>query len=146
VARTILAVVAGYIVMALLVFVTFSAAFLMMGSDRAFQPGTYGVSGLWLIVSFVLGLVAAIVGGYVCAAVAPRGKAPLALAVVVLVLGLAMAVPVITAPDAGVPRQRAGDVGNTEAMMQAQQPAWVALANPFLGAAGVMVGARRRRS
>jgi hypothetical protein len=146
VARTILAVVAGYIVMALLVFLSFSAAFLMMGTDRAFQPGTYGVSALWLTVSFVLGLVAAIVGGYACAAIAPRSRAPMALAVVVLVLGLAMAVPVLTAPDAGVPRQRAGDVGNTEAMMQAQQPPWVALANPFLGAAGVMIGARRRRT
>ena len=39
---------------------------------------------------------------------------------------------------------RTGEVGNLDAMMKAKQPAWVAVANPFLGLAGVLLGARLR--
>ena len=38
--RTIVGVIAGYLVMALLIFATFSAAYLLMGADAAFMPGS----------------------------------------------------------------------------------------------------------
>jgi hypothetical protein len=146
--RNIGGVIVGYILMALLIFLTFSATYLLMGADGAFKPGTYEVSGLWLAASFVLSLIAAAAGGYVCAAIARGGRAPLALAVLVLVLGLLAAIPVLKA--AGDGRElavRTGDVPNMQAMQSAVQPGWVALLNPFLGAAGVLAGAglRRRR-
>ena len=55
--RTILGVILGYVAMAVLIFLTFTLAYLTMGSEGAFQPGTYEVTALWLVVSFVLSLV-----------------------------------------------------------------------------------------
>ena len=89
--RTVLAVIAGYLVMFVCVFVSFTAAYLLMGADGAFLPGSYEVSLTWLAASFVLGLLAALVGGIVCAKIAPAGRAPDVLAVLVLVLALASA-------------------------------------------------------
>ena len=68
--RAIVSVVLGYVMMAATVFFTFTAAYLIMGADGSFKPGTYEVSALWLIVSFVLSFVAAVLGGYVCALIA----------------------------------------------------------------------------
>jgi hypothetical protein len=140
--RGIAGVILGYVVMAGLVFTTFTAAYLAMGADRAFQPGSYDVSPVWIGVSFVLGLVAAVVGGLVCAMVSRSGKGPLVLAALVLVLGLAMAVPVLAASAGPPPSARTGDVANLDAMQMAKQPAWVALLNPLVGAVGVVVGSR----
>ena len=105
-ARVIGAVVAGYVVMFAVVFLTFSGAYLAMGTERAFLPGTYEVSSLWLAVSFVFGFVAALIGGCVCRAIARNTKAVVYLAALVIVLGIALAVPVLTAPDAGTPKAR----------------------------------------
>ena len=136
------AVIVGYMVLFAVVFVTFSIAFLMMGTNGAFVEGSYDVTVLWLLVSFVLGLIAAVAGGFVCAAVAKGPRTPLALAGLVLVLGLSMAVPVLTASGGGQPKTREADVGTLDAMQQAKQPVWVALANPFVGFIGVVIGAR----
>ncbi len=138
------AVIVGYMVMFAVVFVTFSIAFLMMGTNGAFAEGSYDVTVLWLVVSFVLGLIAAVAGGFVCAAVAKGSKAPLALAGLVLVLGLLMALPVLTASDDGQPLIREADVSTFDAMQQAKQPPWVALANPFVAVIGVLLGAKLR--
>jgi hypothetical protein len=139
--RTVLAVVAGYLLMFVCVFATFSAAYLLMGPDGAFLPGSYQVSATWLLASFVLGLLAAVLGGIACAKIAPGGRAPAALAVLVLVLGFASAVPVMMS-SGDPPAVREGAAGNVEAMNNARQPVWVALLNPLVGAAGVMAGAR----
>lgn len=146
-ARSILAVVAGYATLALLIFVSFTLLYLVLGADRSFEPGNYDASTLWVLTSFPLGVAASVAAGYVCAALARGGRAPQVLAGVVLVLGLLFAVPVLRAAD-NAPAARAGDVPNMEAMQQARQPKWVALVNPFIGAVGVLVGAglRRRRA
>lgn len=144
--RNIGGVVVGYILMALTVFLTFSAAYLLMGTSGAFKPDTYEVSNLWLATSFVLSLVAAVVGGYACAAIARRGRAPLVLALLVVVLGLLAAIPALRAANSGRDRlTRPAEVSNMEAMQNAVQPGWVALLNPFIGAAGVVLGASLRR-
>lgn len=138
--RAIGAVVLGYIVMVVVVFATFTGAYFAMGADGAFKPGSYDVSGLWLVASFVLGIVAAVAGGFVAAAIARGGKAPMVLAGIVLVLGLLSAIPVLMSDEP--PAVREGTVGNIEAMQNARQPGWVALLNPFVGALGVVIGAR----
>jgi cytochrome bd-type quinol oxidase subunit 2 len=144
--RKIGGVIVGYILMALTVFLTFSAAYLLMGTSAAFRPDTYEVSNLWLVTSFLLFLVAAVLGGYGCAAIARGGRAPLVLALLVIVLGLFAAVPALRAANAGKDRlTRPAEVSNMEAMQNAVQPAWVALLNPFIGAAGVVLGASLRR-
>ena len=133
----------GYVTIFLVLFATFSLAFLAMGANGAFRPGTYDVTPLWLIVSFVLSFTAAVIGGFVSATISDDPKVPRSLAVVVIVLGVITAIQIMTADP--VATTRGADVGNIEAMMNAKQPAWVALLNPIIGAIGVMVGARLKR-
>jgi hypothetical protein len=141
--RSILAVILGYVTMALLIFVTFTGLYLLLGADASFRPGSYHPSTLWIALSLPLGALSAVAGGYACAALARGGRAPLALAALVLVLGLLINVPLAMAPDDNA--VRAGNVPNMEAMMKAKQPKWVLLLNPFLGVACVLLGARLRR-
>jgi hypothetical protein len=141
--RAIGSVILGYLVMAVTVFVTFSIAYLLLGTEGAFKPGSYDVSLLWMVLSIALSFAAAVLGGFVCAAVAKTSTPPKVLAAIVLILGLALAVPALTQGDVSPPRSES--LGNIEAMQNAQQPIWMALLNPLIGAAGVLVGARRRR-
>lgn len=141
--RTIGGVILGYLTMAVLVFATFTVAYVAMGAEGAFEPGSYQVTPLWLVTSFVLGFLAALTGGLICAGVARSPKAPLVLAGIVLALGLLLAIPALTASNEVKPRE--GAVGNFDAMQNAQQPGWVALLTPVLGAAGVFLGGRLRR-
>ena len=145
--RNIGGVVLGYITFALALFLAFSAAYLLMGANLAFRPHTYEPSNLWLVTSVILGTASSVVGGYVCALLARGSKAPIALAILVIVIGLLSAIPVLRAANTSkeqVPRP--AEVSNLQAMQNAVQPGWMALLNPFVGAAGVLVGARLRRS
>ena len=140
--KAVLAVVAGYVVMALVLFATFSLAYLLMGADRAFRPGTYDVTPLWLAVSFVFSFIAAVVGGWVCAVIAKRRTAAKGFAAVVFILGVLLAVSVLMGSDGARPQVRKGNVGNLAAMQNAGQPAWVAFMNAVIGPAGILLGAR----
>ena len=142
--RAILSVVVGYMAMFAAIFLAFSGLYLALGQELSFQPGSYEPSMLWTVVSFALGVGAAVLGGYVCAWIARTATPPKVLAGVVLVIGLLSAVPVLMAV-ATPAETRTGEVGNLDAMMKAKQPAWVAVVNPFVGLAGVLLGARLRR-
>ena len=142
--RAIISVVVGYVTMFAAIFLAFSGLYLLMGQDLSFRPGSYEPSMLWTVVSFALGMGAAVLGGCVCAWIARTATPPKVLAGVVLVIGLLSAIPVLMA--ASTPAEaRTGEVGNLDAMMKAKQPAWVAVANPFVGLMGVLVGSRLRR-
>ena len=117
--RAISSVVVGYVAMFAAIFLAFSGLYLLLGQDLSFQPGSYEPSVLWTVVSFALGVGAAALGGYVCAWIARTAATPA--------------------------EPRTGEVGNLDAMMKAKQPAWVAVANPFVGLAGVLLGSRLRR-
>jgi hypothetical protein len=142
--RSVLSVVVGYAAMFAAIFLTFSGLYLLLGQELSFQPGTYDPSMLWTVVSFALGAGAAILGGYVCARIARTAKPPQVLAGVVLIIGLLSALPVLMAESTPA-EARTGEVGNLDAMMKAKQPAWVAVANPFVGLVGVLLGGRLRR-
>ena len=142
--KSIVSVIVGYLTMFVGVFVTFSAVFMVLGSDGAFKPGSFEPSVVWLMLSFVLGLAAAVGGGFVCALIARSTKPPTVLAILVLVLGLGMAAAQMMSGD-DEPAERTGELSSSEAMMQARQPLWVSLFNPFIGAIGVKLGARLRK-
>ena len=142
--KTILAVIVGYVAMAVVVFAVFTALYAAMGADRAFQPGTYDPSTLWVVCSLLVSLLAAVVGGMVAVRMGGR-SATRALAILVVVLGVGLAWPAINAPAETLPAIRAADVPNMEAMRNTRQPTWVALALPFIGAVGVMIGGARSR-
>ncbi len=138
--KAIVSVILGYVVMAVTVFITFTLAYLVMGANGAFKPGTYDVSTTWVVISIVLSIVAAIAGGFVCAAVAKSPRPPKVLAAVVLILGMLLTIPSLTR-DEVQPVARAAEIGNFEAMQDSQQPLWITLLNPLIGAVGVLVGA-----
>jgi hypothetical protein len=137
-ARVAGAVVAGYVVMFAVVFAGLSVAYLALGPERAFRPGVFDVSGLWVAVSFAVGFGAALAGGWLARGIGRTPRAPWALAAVVVVLGLALAIPALGAGVEVAPRPEG--VGVLEAMQQARTPAWILLANPLLGAIGVLLG------
>jgi hypothetical protein len=142
--RTILGVVLGYVTMFAVVFLSFSAAYLAMGADRAFLPGRYEVSPLWLTISIALSVVAALAGGFVCATIARSRKAPVALAGLVVVLGILSAIAQWQSPrEPSKPRD--SQVANLEAMMQAREPIWLSVLQPVIGACGALGGARLRQ-
>lgn len=143
--REIGAVLVAYICMAVFIFATLSVAYMALGSEGAFLPGSYDVSMSWILITTLLGLIAAGLGGLVCAIIALKAVTPKALAGAVLVLGLLMAIPVLTADDSEKKTVRAGAVAMSEAMTDAQQPIWVAFLNPLVGAVGVLGGARLKR-
>jgi hypothetical protein len=127
--------------MFVLVFLTFSGAFLGLGSERTFQPGTYNPTMLWNLLAIGLGFVAALWGGMVAAKIGRGQAAAKSLAIVVFVLGLVVAfMNLSTKTDPG---PRTGDVSNADAMNKAQTPVWLSFLNPFIGAAGVLAGGRR---
>lgn len=141
--RIIASAVVGYIVIFICIFALFSGLYLALGAEGAFQPGSYEVSMSWIAISMVLGFAAAVVGGWVSRAIARSQAGPRALAVLVLALGLIMAASIAASPPP--PAVRDAALSNMEAMGKAQTPLWVAVLNPFIGAAGVLLGGRLRK-
>lgn len=139
--RNILAVVAGYFSMFLVVFVLLTSAYFAFGTERAFEPGSYKTSLAWCLTSLVLGIPAALLGGWVCARVARSPKAVTALVVLVAILGLLSVIPTLSPPPVG--ETRAANVPNLEAMTKARTPPWVAMLNIVVGVGGVLIGGRR---
>ncbi len=137
--RAVGGVVLGYLVMAVLVFCGLSAAWALMGAERAFLPGVYDVSPLWIAISMVVGLAAALIGGVVVRRVAGSTNATRALALLVVVLGVVMVLPALTAEVASA-TIRTGAPSMFDAMALAKTPTWVMLLNPVIGAIGVLVG------
>ena len=128
--------------MAAVLFILFSLLWMALGPSCAFQPGSWEVSGGWVLGSVVLGLVAAYVGGRVCARVAHDAAGATILIGLVILLGVItalMPVEVATGP-------RPDDVSMMEATAGARQPAWFAWLNPVIGIVGVWFGSKKLRA
>ncbi|HSR51580.1 MAG TPA: hypothetical protein VLV83_12185 [Acidobacteriota bacterium] len=144
--RTVIAVLVGYFVMALLVFILLSGAWLVVGSDFAFQPGTTKVTMGWIALNLPLSFIAALAGGCTAAYIGRRPAAVRALAYLVLAVGLIFAVLHLAADDPSG-REAATDgatvqMSSFEAASEAVQPIWYNFLIPFVGAAGVLLGGR----
>lgn len=137
--RAVASVIVGYIVMAAIVMIGLTGLYLAIGTERAFEPGAWTPSKFWIAIMIVVGIIAALVGGLTCKAIARSNKPPRVLAGIVLVLGILMAVMVMG--KAAPTDPRGPEVSNIDAMNKAVTPAWVNLANAFIGFLGVMVGA-----
>jgi hypothetical protein len=141
--RKILAVILGYLAMAVVVMGGLTGAYFAMGADKAFEAGTYEVTTAWLVVWGATSIVAAVVGGWVCGKIGKTKGAVGSLILLVVLLGALYAFAVFKAEDpAPEDLARTGDTPNFEAMNQAQSPMWVHVANPVLGVIGIMIGGR----
>lgn len=142
--RSILGGIAGYIVTFISLFILLTAVYFALGTEAAFQPGSYQVSMLWIGVSTVIGLLAAIVGGYVASLAGGGFGGAKALAVIILIMGVVMVVMIAVSPVP--PAARPAELSNMEAMASAQTPLWAAILNPVIGTIGAMIGGRLRKT
>lgn len=144
-ARSIIGVIVGYVVMFILQVVALMTIYTMMGPDWSFKPALYEASTQWTVMQFTVILVTAVIAGLVCAIIARGSKAHLILAGLVLALGLALGALSISMRPADTREVRTGDVPNMEAMSKARHPMWVVFLGPVIGAVGIVIGGKLKR-
>lgn len=142
--RSILGVIVGYVAMFAVAFAAYTAAYLGLGAERVFEPGTYVISGLWMCLVIVITLIGGFIGGLVCSAISKSRTAGVVLTVIVFVLSLVFELPVIMKDQ--TPVARAGEVTSMDVMGNAQSPVWLCLLIPFLSGTAVFIGSRREKS
>lgn len=135
--RAILSVIIGYIVMAIIVAIAFTIMQLALGTESVFKPASWEPSTLFVACALVISIIAAIVGGLVCAAIARTGTPVKALAGIVLVIGLISAALQMSLP---APGPRPAEVSPMDSASNARSPMWYNFTLPFIGAAGVIIG------
>ena len=141
--KSILAVIASYVVMFIFLFAAFTGCYLELGTEGTFQTDSYEVSTVWIGLTIVVCLLAGVIGGLLCAAISKSKKTCQVFAFIVFFLGLLACIPAMKrSPDA--PNVRAGEVANLDAMRLAVQPMWLHLLTPVVSAAGVLLGARMK--
>jgi len=142
--KSIIGVIVGYVVMMLVAFAAYTAAYFGLGADRAFEPGTYALSGIWIGLVIAITSISGLIGGLTCAAISKSRTTGLVFALIVFVLGFVFELPNIMKDH--TPVARTSDVSNMEAMGKAQPPGWLCIFNPFLAGAAVLMGTRMKKS
>ena len=144
--KNILSALAGYGVIFALVFGLMSVCWVVVGAEGAFEPESWQVSPLWIFLLLAAGFLAALAGGWTADHLSHSARGAQMLLGIVIILGLLVALPAMLGmgPDPDVVRPE--NVPMLEAMNKGQQPVWVALLNPVLGAMGVIFGSRLRNS
>ncbi|MGE3108301.1 MAG: hypothetical protein AB7G11_03570 [Phycisphaerales bacterium] len=138
--KSTVAVVVSYIAMAMLVVGAFMGLWYGLGPDGLLKPGSYKGNMLICIAAPSIAVIGGLLGGWLCAKIAGKGKRGpvMALAGVVLVLGLVMAGFTLQKPYPADPRPAGMTV--QQIMEVGREPAWVAIFNPIGGALAVLVG------
>jgi hypothetical protein len=141
--KQILGAVVGYIATFICMFIAFTCFYLGMGADNAFTPGSYQVSMLWIILSFVVIFICGSIGGYIASIIGGSGAAKI-MAGIILLLNLMVIVYVAMT---GFPNEtRAADVPNMVAMSKAQTPLWALVIQMLVSIAGALVGGGLRKN
>ena len=130
--------------MFVLAFIAFTCAYLVVGSDVAFKPGIYEASTTWIGIAFVINIVVAIIGGFVCALIAKGGRSPLALAILAVILGLVIAIADMNKEKTNAGMVRSPSTRQMERIQKAYWPVWVPFTFPLTSAIGVLIGGRLR--
>lgn len=143
--RSIIAVIVSYITMFVLNFLGFVGLYAIVGPSHAFKPRLYLASNRWILMGVAVMFVSGIIAGLICAAIARGRKATLALAGLILVVGLLLAIPAVMKSRANAGMVRVGDVTSMEAMEKASWPVWAPLVFPFVSAVGALVGGKLKK-
>ena len=143
--RNILAVILGFIVMGLIIFTIQFGSFFVLGADKTYQPESFELSALYLFIWAVSGLAAAMAGGVVCAKISKHSKgAVLSMIVVMIVFSVFQLVGVLMQPKLTAEESvRTPELTNEQIMDRGQRamPVWIVVANPIVGAIGIIAGA-----
>ena len=143
--RSVIAVIVSYISMFILNFLGFVGLYAIVGPRHAFRPRLYLASNRWIVMAVAVMLVSGIIAGFICAMIARGRKATLALAGLILVVGLLLAIPALMKSRANAGMVRVGDVPAMEAMEKASWPVWAPLVFPFISAVGALVGGKLKK-
>ena len=141
--RKILGAVAGYVVLFFSTFLLFTGLSVVLGPDRLFRPGNYEPSMMWIIGAFVIGLIAAAIGGYVAELIGKSGAVKIMAGLVVLI-GVFVFVQLFR--ETSAVETRTVDLPIMEAMFKAREPLWFAAVNPLLVVIAVFAGGGLRKS
>ena len=140
--RAIGSAVVGYIVDFFAMFGLMTAAWFAVENERAFRPGVWEVTVLWLALLLAASFVSGLVGGTVAKKIDASGRGGKILAGLIVVLGIVFALPILTGSVPVPELPRPDQLPMFEAMGKGQQPTWSALLIPLLGAAGALLGGR----
>jgi hypothetical protein len=143
--RSIIAVIVSYIAMFVLNLLGFVGLYAIVGPGQAFRPRLYVASNRWILMGVAVMFVSGIIAGLICAAIARGRKATLALAGLILVVGLLLAIPAVMKSRANADMVRVGDVTSMEAMEKASWPVWAPFVFPFVSAVGALVGGKLKK-
>ena len=136
--RAIVAVVVTFIIMFVFIVGTFMGLWYGMGPDRLLQPGLWTGNLFLCIAAPGITVIAGLLGGWLCAKIG-GGRGPvMALAAVVVVLGATSAAFTLQKPEPSGPRPAGMTV--QQIMEQGREPTWLAILNPIIGAAAVLIG------
>ena len=144
-ARAIIGVIVGYVVMFILNFIGFVCLYAVIGPEQAFRPHLYLASNRWIAITAAIIFVTGAIAGLICAAIARGGKAPVALAVLVVVLGVLLAIPALAKARANAGMARPAQITQMEAAQNAYWPNWAPFTFPFISAIGVLIGGKLKR-
>jgi undecaprenyl pyrophosphate phosphatase UppP len=144
-ARSIIGVIVGYVTMFILNFCIFVGVYTVIGPDNAFKPHRFLASNRWILMTVVATFITAIIAGLICAAIAKGGKAPLALAILIIVFGLLLAIPAVMKGKANADMIRMGNVPSMEAAQKAYWPVWTPFALPLIQGIGAVIGGKLKR-
>jgi len=142
--KSIVAIIVSYIVMFVLFMAIFVGCYFALGVERVFQPDSYEVSTLWIILTLVIALLVTMFAGYLCAAISKNWRACQVFALIVFLLALWQCFTGMKRDSEG-PNVRAGDVTYLEAISHAVTPMWLHFVNPIVNGAGILLGARMKR-
>ncbi|MGQ0628297.1 MAG: hypothetical protein ACT4PL_09400 [Phycisphaerales bacterium] len=136
--RAILAVVATYIAMSILIIGTFMGLWMGVGINGLLEPGTFKGNWFLCIAAPSITVVAGLLGGVMCAKIARTRGPVIALAAVVFLLGGLSAFFTLQKPEPTGPRDPAMTM--QQFMEVGREPTWLAVFNPLGGAAAVLLG------
>lgn len=136
--RIIAGIIVGFIVMAVLVMITFIIPMSVMGLQNILKPDSYWTTDSFNIIVLIGGTIASIIGGLVCGLIARDIKAAFALATILIALGAVSVVTNMNKPD---PPARTGDATLQDMQTHGKEPTWFSISKTVLGAVGVLLGA-----
>lgn len=142
-ARSIVAVVVGYVALLFVNAMLFTGAYFVVGMDAAFEGDSFQISTLMALCGLTSAFIGGPAGGWICRRVARSETTVRVLIAIAFIVTLLSGVPMLlrsrpaqTRPP-GMPR--------IEAMTQTFHPRWFSVLMPFVHAGGVAALAMRRR-
>jgi len=140
--------IAAVIVSYLVVFVLFSAVFIglyfALGIERVFQPDSYEVSTLWLVLTILGSFFGWMLGGWLCVTISKSFRTGQVFAFIVFVLTAIICLSQLIREGEG-PHVRAGEVSFVETFGREVTPRWFHFVNPVVSLLGVLAGVRMKR-